>query len=181
MTREKTKIDNLIEPAVEKVARRAGGRHFWKSSIVNEVVSNKGLAPVLADLRKHYGPWKFHDLIMRHIEILVGRALQQRDANKMRIYECYAAGEPEQRWQTLRAMTADGIRHVMQRARREKVKFARKETGYGVLLEELEKLGQPNATVDEVYDRAMPKIRALRESGGRKAQVDTFFDDLLSE
>ena len=166
MTREKTKIDNLIQPTIEAVARRAGARgYFWKSSIVNEIVGNKGLAPVLLEVRRRSGAWKLHELVVRYIETAVGRALQQRDADKLRIYECYAAGEPEQRWQTLNFMTANSLRLVMMRARHEKEKFRRKETGYGVLLEELEKLGQPNAVVGEIRDKAMPKIRALRERG----------------
>lgn len=159
---QRTKIDNLIEPALLKVAKRASP-YFGKSAIINEVTNNKALAAILADLRDRYGAWKIDQLILRYIDSHVGHALQQRDANGIRVYECYGAGESERRWQPLRALTADKLRLVMRQTRREAAQLERKGEGYHIILEELERLRRPDATVDDVYERALPKIKKFRE------------------
>lgn len=164
-TREKTKIDKLIEPAIQKVAKRTADTYFWKSSVVNEVLKNRQLAGIVTDLRTRYGAWKLDQLMMRYIDSHVGHVLQQRDANGIRVYECYAVGKPERRWQPLRAMTANGLRSVMQQTRVQARQLTLKGEGYHIFLEELEKLGQPDARVDEIYEKAAPRIRALRQPG----------------
>ena len=159
MTKQKTKIDNLIEPALLKVARRTTS-YFSKSDILNEVMNNKHLAKVLTDLRNKYGEWKLDQLIKRYVGTRVGQALQQRDTNGIRVYECYAVGKPERRWLPLRAMTAVTLRNVMQQTRVQARQLTVKDEGYHILLAELEKLGQPNATVDDVYDKVIKNIIA---------------------
>lgn len=161
MKKERTKIDNLVEPAVKRVAEREKS-YFRKSEVVDEVTKNKNLANIFADLRGRYRAWKLDTIIMRYVEKRVADALQQRDSNGIRIYECYAAGERERRWLTVRAMTADTLRAVMQETRTQARQLTIKGEGYQILLEELEGLGDPNATVDDVYDVAVPKIRAYR-------------------
>lgn len=184
MTMKRTKIDNLIETTVGKVARRNASSYFHKSAVVNEVMNHKDLGRVLADSRRRYGGWEIDHLIMRYIDNRAGRILQQRDANGVRVYECYPtyglAPDRERRWQILRAMNLTSLRQVMGETRVQARLLEIKGQGYEFFVEELEKL-PATATIDEVYENAVPKIRALHKSGGRKAQADTFFDDLLSE
>lgn len=163
MTKQKTKIDNLIEPALLKVVKRTTN-YFHKNAVVNEVMNNKHLAKVLTDLHTRYGAWRLDQLIKRYVDHRVGQVLGQRDVNGLRVYECYAVGQPERRWQPLRAMTADTLRNVMQQTRVQARQLTLKGEGYHILLDELEKLGQPNATVDEVYDKAIKKILAHKEA-----------------
>ena len=127
-------------------------------------MDNKHLAKVLTDLRTKHGAWKLDQLIKRYVDTRVGQALQQRDANGIRVYECYAVGKPERRWLPLRAMTAVTLRNVMQQTRVQARQLSVKGEGYHILLDELEKLGQPNATVDEVYDKVIKKIIAHKEA-----------------
>ncbi len=160
MTREQTPIDKLIDPAVVKVAKDTKS-YFRKSEVVAEVTSNARVATVLKEVRSKYGGWKLDQLLLRYISDQVGRVLQQHDANGIRVYECYAAQEKERRWMPLRAMTADHLRAVMQETRTQARSLELKGTGYQYFMEELEKLNK-NATVDEVYERAVPKIQTYR-------------------
>ena len=144
MTQERTKIDSLIEPVVERVAKRNASSYFHKSSVVNEVMNNKHLGQVLADLRTRYGAWKIDQLISRYIKLRVGQVLQQRDANGIRVYECYAtyglAQDRERRWQTLRAMNLASLRQLTTQTRTRARELELKAEGYEFFVEELEKL-----------------------------------------
>jgi hypothetical protein len=161
VTRERTPLDRLIQPAVERVAAR--GAYFQKKEVVNTVSSDKKVGALLGDLRSRHGGWKIDQLIVRYIEAKVGEVLQMRDGNHIRVYECYAVGHGERRWMPLRAMNADTLRAVMQETRTQERQLHIKGAGYEYFLNELEKLGK-GATVNDVYDQVIDRIRARRAS-----------------
>lgn len=160
MTLQRTPIDKLIEPAVQKVAARTKG-YFLKSEVVSEVRGYRSLGAALAQIKARYATWKFDQVILRYIDTRVAQVLQVRDANGIRIYENYAAGNRERRWLPLRAMTADTLRAVMQETRVQARQLELKGEGYQFFLDELRKL-PPTARLDEVYDKVVPKIQAYR-------------------
>ena len=160
MTQERTPIDKLIEPAVNKVAKTTKG-YFLKSEVVNEIRGQRGLGSALAKLKATYSVWKFDQVIVRYIDRRVGEVLAMKDFNGIRVYECYSTGNRERRWLRLRAMTADMLRAVMQETRVQARQLELKGAGYQFFIQELAKLA-PTATVDEVYDKVAPKIRAYR-------------------
>lgn len=163
MTLERTPLDRLIQPAVERVAARGGG-YFKKSEVVLSIVKRDKVAALLADLRTRHGAWQIDQLILRYINGKVGAEVQRRDSNGVRIYECYAAGERERRWMPLRAMTANTLRAVMQETRTQARQLELKGEGYEYFLRELEKLSE-SATVDDVYEKVIDRIRAHRAAG----------------
>lgn len=160
MTLERTPIDKLIEPAIQKVAQTTKG-HFVKAEVLNELRAQRGLGSALAKIRATYANWKFDQVILRYIDMRVGQVLQMRDSNGVRVYECYSTGHRERRWNLLRAMTLKDLRGVMNDTRTQARKLELKGAGYEYFAELLDAL-PPTATVDEVYDEALPKIRALR-------------------
>jgi hypothetical protein len=99
VAKEKTPIDRIIEPALEKVAARRENRYFYKSEVLAEVLKHRSLKNMLDEMKAKWPDWKFDEVIRRYITDRVGQALQKRDANKIRVYECYGAGESERRWQ----------------------------------------------------------------------------------
>lgn len=164
MSKQHTKIDNLMASKLNEIAKVAKSlsRYFHKSWIVEAVINDKKFARVLNDLRSQHKPWGIDQIIRGYIEYSVGQMLQQRDAHKVRVYECYGAGEPERRWLPLRAMTVDNLRLVIQQTRALTRRLTLKGEGYQQLLEELEKLG-PNATVDEAYEPWLARRRTVTE------------------
>lgn len=162
MRKAKNRIKNLIEPAVARVAGRSSP-YFWKSSIYNEVLKTAGLAKALADIETRHARWGFHERIKRDIDHLIGQALRRRDPKGLRVYECYRSeGESERRWFPFRAMTADTLRAVMRATRTQERSFHIKGEAYHIMLEALEALGKPDATVDDVYDAASLRIAAYK-------------------
>lgn len=125
-------------------------------------MSNKNVAVTLVKLRSGFAGWKIDQLLMRYIDTRVGALLQVRDGNAIRVYECYADGTKERRWHPLRAMDANSLRAVMRETRTQARQLEIKGEGYQFFLDELEKLS-PGARVDDVYDRAVPKIRAYKD------------------
>jgi hypothetical protein len=162
MTLERTPVDRLVQPAVERVAARGGG-YFKKSEVVQAITKERRVSSLLTDLRTRHGAWKIDQLILRYIDGRVGHILQMRDANGIRVYECYAAGEKERRWMPLRAMTANTLRAVMQETRTQARYLTIKGEGYQYFLTELEKLGE-EATVEDVYDKVIGRIQTYRAS-----------------
>ena len=163
MTLERTPLDRLVEPAVRRVAARGGG-YFKKKKVVNALTREKRVTALLADLRTRHGAWKIDQLILRYIDGKVGGELQRRDSNGIRIYECYAAGERERRWMPLLAMTANTLRALMQETRTQARQLQLKGEGYEYFMKELEKLDE-TATVGDVYDQVIDRIRAHRAAG----------------
>ena len=155
MTRARTKVDKLVDPALKKVARKSG--FFRKSEVVAEVLGNAKLASMLRDARNNYGDWGVDEIIRRHIENRTGELLQKRDAHGIRVYECYAAGEQERRWMPFRAMNADTLRAVARQARTQARQLTLKGEGYEHFIRELEKHGK-DAKVEDVYDEVLPII-----------------------
>ncbi|MFZ0058728.1 MAG: hypothetical protein WAL35_01615 [Acidimicrobiales bacterium] len=156
-----TPIDRLIQPAIKKAAKSTS--YFRKSEAVRTVLTNPKVVELLTDLRNRHGGWQIDQLVIRCIDAKVAQELQRRDANGIRVYECYAAGERERRWLPLRAMTRDQLRAVMQATRTQARSLTLKGEGYQIFLDELEKLS-PTAVVNDVYDRVVPKIQAYRSA-----------------
>jgi len=161
MAQERTPLDRLIDPAVERVGKSRS--YFKKSEVIAEVRKNRALNRMLTEMRNKYRAWKFDQIIVRYMEGAIGSVLQRRDANGIRIYECYSVGSRERRWQPLRAMTLTTLRAVMAEARTQARQLELKGEGYEYFEKELEKLG-PNARVEQVYDQAVPLILAHRAS-----------------
>jgi len=160
VTLERTPIDKLIEPAVQKVAKTTKG-YFLKSEVVNEIRAQRGLGSALAKIRATYTEWKFDQVILRYVDRRVGEVLAMKDTNGIRVYECYGAGNRERRWLPLRAMTADMLRAVMQETRVQARQLEIKGAGYEFFIDALAKLPS-TATVGEVYEKVAPLIREYR-------------------
>ena len=160
MARKKTYLDQQVAPAIEKVVKKSGGSYFTKKDVVDQIRRVKRVASLLSDLRRRHAGMDADEIVLRYIESAVGSALQKRDSNGLRVYECYSAGEPQRRWMPLRAMTADQLRVAMQEARTGARQLHLKAEGYQLILEELEKY--PGSTVDDVYDDVVPKVLGLR-------------------
>ena len=153
-------IEQQIEPAIQKVVARSNGSYFTKREVVSEVLSVGKLRDLMKRLRQ-YSALGVDEFIKKHLENAVGQALQKRDSNGLRIYECYSAGRRQRRWMPLRAMTANDLRAVMQATRVESRALANKAEGYEMMITELEKLSAA-ATVNSVYDAVVPKIKEYR-------------------
>ena len=126
--REVTGIDKLIDPAIKKVAR--GTSYFRKSAVKNEVLATSSLKTALRSLDNNHPEWQFGEVIHRYVEAAVGHALQQKDANGIRVYECYAAHESERRWMKLRSMTAAQLRLVIAETHTRERQMVVKRKGY---------------------------------------------------
>ena len=163
MARKKTYIDSQIEPAIEKIVKESGASYFTKKDVVDQIKKVRKVASLLNDLQKRHSGVGADEIVVRYIETAVGQALQKKDANGLRVYECYSAGERQRRWMRLRAMTADQLRVAMQAANRGARELQVKAEGYQLILDELEK-GPPGATVDDVYDEVVPRILEHRAS-----------------
>ena len=162
MARKKTYLDNQIEPALEKVVKRSAS-YFTKKDVVDQIKRVRKVASLLDDLQRRHAGVGADEIVLRYIDTAVGQALQKKDANGLRVYECYSAGERQRRWMLLRAMTADQLRVAMQAADRGARELRVKAEGYQLILAELEKR-PPGATVDNVYDEVLPKILEHRAS-----------------
>ena len=163
MARRKTYLDSQIEPAIEKVVRKSGASYFTKKDVVDQIKKVRKVSSLLDDLQRRHAGVGADEIVLRYIETAVGQALQKKDANGLRVYECYSAGERQRRWMRLRAMTADQLRVAMQAADRGARELQLKAEGYQLILNELEK-GPPGATVDDVYDEVVPRILEHRAS-----------------
>ena len=163
MARRKTYLDSQIEPAIEKVVRKSGASYFTKKDVVDQIKKVRKVSSLLDDLQRRHAGVGADEIVLRYIETAVGQALQKKDANGLRVYECYSAGERQRRWMRLRAMTAEQLRVAMQAADRGAREFQLKAEGYQLILNELEK-GPPGATVDDVYDEVVPRILEHRAS-----------------
>jgi hypothetical protein len=161
MTRQKTQIDNLIQPALQDVLKRSKGSYFRKSEVVAEVARHPKLQSILHELQRRFGGWNIDEIVLRYAEGKVGEMLQQKDAHGIRVYECYAAGGPERRWMPFRSMTADTLRAVMQETRTQARQLTLKGNGYELFYDELVKL-DATATVADVYDRVAPEVMKRR-------------------
>jgi len=161
MTKPKTMIDRLIEPAIIRAAKRPG--YFHKSQVVNEVLNSSKLGGMLVDIEKRYSGWDLDEIIRRYITGRVGSVLQQRDSNGIRVYECYSASESERRWMPIRGMTVNHLRAVMQETRTQARHLEVKAAGYQMMIKELEKLSD-TAIVDQVYDKVVPLIKEARSA-----------------
>lgn len=162
MARKKTYLDNQIEPALEKVVKRSAS-YFTKKDVVDQIKRVRKVSSLLDDLQRRHAGVGADEIVLRYIDTAVGQALQKKDANGLRVYECYSAGERQRRWMPLRAMTADQLRVAMQAANRGARELQVKAEGYQLILDELEK-GPPGATVDNVYDEVLPRILEHRAS-----------------
>ena len=163
MARKKTYLDSQIEPAIEKIVKESGASYFTKKDVVDQIKKIRKVAHLLNDLQKRHSGVGADEIVVRYIETAVGQALQKKDENGLRVYECYSAGERQRRWMPLRAMTADQLRVAMQAADRGARELQVKAEGYQLILDELEK-GPPGATVDDVYDEVVPRILEHRAS-----------------
>lgn len=163
MARRKTYLDSQIEPAIEKVVRKSGASYFTKKDVVDQIKKVRRVSSLLDDLQRRHAGVGADEIVLRYIETAVGQALQKKDANGLRVYECYSAGERQRRWMRLRAMTAEQLRVAMQAADRGARELQLKAEGYQLILNELEK-GPPGATVDDVYDEVVPRILEHRAS-----------------
>jgi len=161
---QQTAIDKIIEPALEAVVRKKQGRVFYKSEVQAEILKNSRLGDVLRAIREDYDEWGIDEVVRRYIATKLTQVLQKRDANGVRVYECYGAGESERRWQPLRALTRDTLRAVMMETRTQERQLNIKSRGYQYFLDELEKLG-PDATVADVYDTVVPRLVAGHSAG----------------
>jgi hypothetical protein len=161
---EQTAIDKIIEPSLEAVIRRKKGPVFYKSEVQAQILKHSKLGEVLTTIRDDYGEWGIDEVVRRYINVKLGQVLQKRDANGVRVYECYGAGESERRWQPLRALTRETLRAVMMETRTQERQLNIKGRGYQYFLDELEKLGE-DATVDDVYDKVVPKLVAGHSAG----------------
>ena len=163
MARRKTYIDSQIEPAIAKVVKESGASYFTKKDVVDRIKKVRKVTHLLNDLQKRHSGVGADEIVIRYIETAVGQALQKKDENGLRVYECYSAGERQRRWMPLRAMTADQLRAAMQAADRGARELQVKAEGYQLILAELEKR-PPGATVDNVYDEVLPRILEHRAS-----------------
>jgi hypothetical protein len=157
---EVTEIDRLIDPAIKKVSKSS---YFRKSEVVNQVLSHGELAKALRSVDKSHAGWNLSEIVHRYVYASVGHALQQKDSNGIRVYECYAAGESERRWMRLRAMTARELRLVIQETRTRERQMVVKRKAYEVFLDELEKL-EAGTKIGAVYDDVVAKIRKVRSA-----------------
>lgn len=163
MARKKTYLDSQIEPAIEKVVKEVGASYFTKKDVMDQIKKVRRVSSLLNDLQKRHSGVGADEIVVRYIENAVGQALQKKDANGLRVYECYSAGERQRRWMPLRAMTADQLRVAMQAADRGARELQVKAEGYQLILAELEKR-PPGAIVDNVYDEVLPRILEHRAS-----------------
>ncbi len=162
MPKQHTPIDKLVESAVEELSNAS---YFTKTEVRSKVLKHKKLAPLLADISKRYPGWKFDHAISEHIDATIDVDVRRTDAHGIRLYECYAVGNRDRRYMRLRSMKANQLRATIQETRVQARKLDVKVKVYQYYLDLLEKIG-PNARVDDVYDRALAKVMAIKAAEG---------------
>jgi len=159
MAKTSPHLDRLIRSALRDVESSQG---YWhKSDIARRVYTNDALKKKLSQLDGMGNGYNFGGLVRHQIDAMIGGVMQDRDAYRIRRYECYSAGERERRWQPLQAMTTDVLRAVTRETRTQERVLKIKGSGYEMFLEALEELG-PEATVSDVYDDVAPRIMEAR-------------------
>ena len=158
MSRRRSKIDEMVHAAVHKVATAQG--FFHKSDALGEVLKQPTITKLKGELRK-VGGEEIEGMFMGCINEMIGRELRVKDENGIRVFESYSAGERERRYQPLRWMHLQEIRTVRMETRTQERHLKLKGLGYEFFEAELEQLGE-QATVDDVYNRVLPKIIEYR-------------------
>src|SRR5438552_1611872 len=106
MSRGRSKIDDIVYSAVHKVATTQG--FFHKSDALGEVLKQPFITRMKTDLRRIDG--EMEEMFMGCINEKIGRELRVKDENGIRVFESYAGGERERRYQPLRWMHLQEIR-----------------------------------------------------------------------
>lgn len=166
MPRERTAIDKLADSAVDVVVGKSEqrGTYFFKEEIVTELMTRRNLLNVLTEIRNRYRGWNLYEMLIRQIETTIGHALQKRDVNGIRIYECYSTpGDSRRRWMRTRSLTTDTLRAVMEQTRTKEREMHVKGERYEIALyhmENLEKQTGKKVRFGEVYDEVVPLMRS---------------------
>jgi hypothetical protein len=158
MGKQHTPIDKLVESAVESLSKAS---YFTKTEVRRDVLKHKNLSGFLVDVGKRYPGWKFDQAIIAHVDEVISVAVRQTDAHGIRLYECYAVGNRDRRYMRLRAMKANQLRAAIQETRVQARKLDIKVRVLEYYLDLVEKVG-PNASVGDVYDKALPHILELK-------------------
>ena len=149
MARNIRHIQQVVSAAIEA----HGGTWFHKREIVNEVSQDLQIASVLTRLNRMKPSWQLDEIFRKEIEGYITDYLQQTQTIAQtaagpltwRVYECYAAGERQRRWQRLDGMTADDLRVCIAARRTQVAGHQRVIRVYEALLAILEQIG-PTAT-----------------------------------
>ena len=149
MTQERGPIENLIDEAIKIVAKDTEA-FFVKSEILVHVRNHPRMDRVLTSSDKEWPGMEAYTV--RGLTRDIGRALQVKDSNGVRIYECYATGSGERRWLPLRAMTLAVFDVVIAQTSTQKIQMGRKLSTYQTIRDQLAKL-EAGATIEQVYDK----------------------------
>lgn len=162
MKRQQTLVDDLIARAIERLAEHGS---FYKSDVVSEVSKTQtfcGIQRVLKDADLKAPRAGIGIVYLRGFDDMVTRALQARDENGIRLYECEASGTDQRRWMRLRAMGLEELKQVIRPTRELQRTIRVKVDAYSIYLQAMEAIGRTDVTVDDVYERCLPEIRKLR-------------------
>lgn len=142
------RMHRIIDQRIREALDDAGDGFFKKAEVVSQVVNGFGELPERKNLDMRVVMKAYVD------GRLTGKFLHSKDEHGLRIYENYADGTGERRWQKLRLLTASQLRVIVfdreiQVARHEAVLKVYRETL--AALEDMEKHGE-SLHVGDVID-----------------------------
>lgn len=157
--RAPTRLEEMVERETRRIADRP--QYFTKEEIVRAVLRLPTIVNVLREVGRIAPGWSLNSEIERRISAIVGGALQSRDENGIRIYECYPTGQGPRRWLRLRSMKRDDLIRVMQQTTKLRRTIEYKGEDYDVFDRLLVGLSAA-ATVEDVYSDAVEEIKRKR-------------------
>ena len=160
MNKAKGAVELIIDMIILDVSKKSDA-YFFKNEVLMLAMNNKAIAQAREMLRKIKPD--FEAFFVKSMNTYIGKALQARDSQGLRVYECYAAGDPERRWMRFTSMNAEHIRSVLSATKRQGEEIMTKAEVLEVFLVALEAVGS-NATVIEVYGAVVETLKKTKVS-----------------
>lgn len=156
---QRTALDYVISEAISELSDSVGQK-FLVDDVLHLVLQDKRIAPIVKRLREEFDrKYKLDILFARYTKTQIRKHLQQsKDANGIRVYECYSDGHGNFRWQRLRFMTRQDLRAIIAERRVLVGHLTAQIKRYEIMLSELDKYGE-KTTVDTVYEDASKRIK----------------------
>lgn len=156
---QRTALDYVIIESINDLADSVGQK-FRVDDVLHLVLQNKAVAAITKRLRDEFDKrYKLDVLFARYIKGQVRHHLQHaKDANGIRVYECYSDGHGDYRWQRLKYMTRQDLRAIIAERRVLVGRITAQIKRYEIMLSELDKYNE-RTIVDTVYEDATKRIK----------------------
>ena len=149
----------VAEAATQRVLAR--NEYATKAMVLDELLAVPRISRWRERLRRIGPDLEGDRMLNKYLKGRIAAVLNRRDGNEIRVYESYKVGR-EYRWRPLRSMGMDELRIVQEDSSSFARKLEVKASAISILIEEMERAGA--ATVDEIYEVALPRILEMRSN-----------------